>query len=321
MNKTDLLKKEDKDSTLTAIKNLVTRLNPKAKVIIPENPKFENFPVNQVLNTGLFDMEKASKSAGWLAELSKPAHVPETEEYGISSFVFRENQRPFHPERLYEITKGFGQLDVILGRKPDTRTENTSTSLFAGVVRSKGQLWLANADACPVDIHSAGRQLELVPVLDRPWCKKLMELHPNGDTSLPNSVEQDCDIWEDFGIKGGIERFKREGNWTENFGDRNSELVCIGMQMDKVKLVEALRSALLTDEEMSDRECWKSFEDPIFDGARLWTIKDLIEWNDDDDDDDDDDDEEEDESCSEVTDEENNENDYVGDIKKAKKKI
>ena len=63
------------------IKNLVARLNPKAKVIIPENPRFEGFPVDKVLNTNLFDMDEAETSAGWLAELEKPEHNPETEEY------------------------------------------------------------------------------------------------------------------------------------------------------------------------------------------------------------------------------------------------
>ena len=54
-----------------------------------------------------------------------------------------------------------------------------------------------------------------------------MELHPNGDPDSKNPNEQDCEIWEDFGVKEAVERFIAENNWTDKFGDRNSELVCI----------------------------------------------------------------------------------------------
>lgn len=46
--------------------------------------------VKDILDTGKFDLEKASRSAGWLQSLLKDGPiVPETEEYGISSFVYR----------------------------------------------------------------------------------------------------------------------------------------------------------------------------------------------------------------------------------------
>lgn len=187
LNKIDLLPEKNKHHQITEIKRLISRLNPKAKVIIPELPKFKNFDIEKVMNTNLFDMEEAQNSAGWLAELEKPVHNPETEEYGISSFVFSERSRPFHPKRLNDILDGFGNLNV-------AKTEikiNSNENLFVGVVRAKGFLWIANVDACPVDIHSAGRHLELVPNINRPWCKKLVEIHPNGDDSDKNCVEQD----------------------------------------------------------------------------------------------------------------------------------
>jgi G3E family GTPase len=52
------------------------------------------------VNTGLFDFQKASTAAGWIKEL-EGVHTPETEAYGISSFIFRD-KRPFHPARFWK---------------------------------------------------------------------------------------------------------------------------------------------------------------------------------------------------------------------------
>ena len=93
---------------------------------------------------------------------------------------------------------------------------------------------------------------------------------------MEDNVEEDCNIWRDFGIKEAIKHFKEKGQWTENFGDRNSEFVCIGIKLDKDKLMEALKAALLTDEEFfKGRESWQELDDPMFDGVKLWDLKDL----------------------------------------------
>ena len=277
LNKIDLLAEKCKEDTIKEIKNLVTKLNPKATILVPKYPKFENFSIEQVLNTGLFDMKEAMSSAGWLAEIEKPMHNPETEEYGISSFVFRENERPFHPTRLYDILDGFGQLDVVTNNI--SSQSSSQNQMFAGVVRTKGYFWVAHVDACPIDIHTAGRQLELSPNINRPWCHKLVEIHPNGDETLDDNVEEDCDIWRDFGIREAIENFKKKGKWNENFGDRNSEFVCIGIKLEKDRLIAALKAALLTDDELlNGKESWKELDDPMFDGEKLWDLKDLIAY-------------------------------------------
>lgn len=114
LNKTDLV---DED-TIGLLKAAIQKLNPGAKIILSTFGKVDS---SLILNTGLFNFEEASNSAGWIRELELEEHTPETEEYGISSFVFR-SQKPFHPERFWKyINEDF----------PDS------------VIRSKGMYWLA----------------------------------------------------------------------------------------------------------------------------------------------------------------------------------
>ncbi len=91
LNKIDCISEEDADE----LEALLRKLNPEAKII---RTTYGKVALHDILNTRLFDFEKASQSAGWIKELNEE-HTPETEEYGISSFVYRR-RRPFHPERL-----------------------------------------------------------------------------------------------------------------------------------------------------------------------------------------------------------------------------
>ncbi|MBK4998936.1 GTP-binding protein [Pseudomonas sp. S31] len=125
LNKIDLVS-EDEHRQLIAILN---SLNPRAKIEISE---FGKVPLDRVLNTGLFDFDEASRAPGWLQEM-RGTHTPETEEYGISSFVYRA-RRPFHPERFHELVE----------------------SEWPGVVRSKGYFWLASEPAMAGNWSQAG---------------------------------------------------------------------------------------------------------------------------------------------------------------------
>lgn len=113
LNKIDLIDKDQKEKLVAIIRSL----NPVAKII---NAQYGAVSLEQVLNTGLFDFERAAQAPGWLKEL-RGEHLPETDEYGISSFTFRA-RRPFHPARFWQIM------------------ENELT----GVIRSKGYYWLAS---------------------------------------------------------------------------------------------------------------------------------------------------------------------------------
>ena len=113
MQKTDLVSKEQ----LVLLENSIKKLNPKAKIIQAVNAKIEP---SEILNAKLFNYEEAEMSAGWIQEL-EGIHTPETEEYGINSFVFRDH-RPFHPERLWNFIQDFPQ----------------------SIIRSKGLFWIAS---------------------------------------------------------------------------------------------------------------------------------------------------------------------------------
>lgn len=114
VTKTDLVGKEDADALIATLR----RLNPKAQVVTAEQGKL---PTNAILGTERFSMEEAERAPGWLAEM-RGEHVPETQEYGIGSFVYRA-RRPFHPQRLYDF--------LVAGWR------------YGNLVRSKGYFWLA----------------------------------------------------------------------------------------------------------------------------------------------------------------------------------
>jgi len=280
LNKVDLLKAHDGaavEDQINDIKTMLSKLNPKATVIVPDQPRFRNFDVDTIVNTNMFDMDEAENSAGWKAELEKPMHTPETEEYGISSFVFRSNTRPFHPERLAKLFENFGHgvVDEINGKI-------TSDDLFSRVVRCKGELWLSNVDACAVEIHGVGRQID-VGLAQNPWLSKVLETHPNGDPDEPGCDEEDSEIWEELDLTSEvIHNARKMATWSKEFGDRSSEIVFIGIKLEKSKLIEKLNGALLTDKEFEvdkdeRRNVWAGgVNDPFFDGRSLWDLKDVL---------------------------------------------
>ncbi|KAL7545921.1 hypothetical protein ACHAWF_015075 [Thalassiosira exigua] len=251
LNKIDLLKRDDKGTSVEdqvkAIRALLHKLNPKATIMVPNRPKFDGFDVTKIINTGLFNMEEAEVSAGWIAELEKPFHTPETEEYGIGSFVFRNNERPFHPERLASIMHDFGtSLVKELNGKSDS--DGSNVSIFSSVVRCKGEIWLSSADCCSIEIHSAGRQLVMAPAGNgKPWMGKVVEVHPNGDPDADVSTEEDCEAWDAVDLTIDVlTELKSRNQWTSRFGDRRSEIVFIGIKLNKERMVKELEGAVET---------------------------------------------------------------------------
>jgi G3E family GTPase len=114
LNKTDLVTPEQ----LKLLEGTLLKLNPDARIV---KTSFSKINAKDILNTKLFNYEKAEQSAGWIKELNN-IHTPETEAYGISSFVFRDH-RPFHPDRFW---------NYVQHQWP------------SNVIRSKGVFWLAS---------------------------------------------------------------------------------------------------------------------------------------------------------------------------------
>ena len=99
LNKCDLVERDHLD----LLKSVINKLNPSSKII---ESTFSKIDINEIINTKLFNFSEAEQSAGWIAELNKDEHTPETEEYGISSFVFR-SKKPFHPKRFCYVQQIF----------------------------------------------------------------------------------------------------------------------------------------------------------------------------------------------------------------------
>lgn len=133
LNKCDLVE----DQELNKLEAVMRRFQPSAKIIRTVNGVVDP---KEILNTGLFDFEKTSMSSGWISELNKEEHTPETEEYGITSFVYRR-RAPFHPQKL----------SLFFSTWPEE------------VVRAKGLVWVAAEGDLAASLSQAGPSIQFGP--------------------------------------------------------------------------------------------------------------------------------------------------------------
>ncbi|WP_437393352.1 GTP-binding protein [Olivibacter jilunii] len=131
LNKTDLVS----ENTIGTLEAAIKQLNPDARII---RSAFGRVDPATIINTGLFNYEEASNAAGWKKEL-EDEHIPETEEYGISSFVFR-SPKPFHPMRWY---------NYLNQDYPNS------------IIRAKGLFWLASRPDKAINFSQAGGSLRI----------------------------------------------------------------------------------------------------------------------------------------------------------------
>jgi len=137
LNKTDLVTAEE----LACLEGILKKLNPGARVI---KSQFGVVSPKLLLNTNSFDLESSSMLPGWAVEMTGNGinHKPESDEYGISSFIYSK-ERPFHPERLHQMLKDGAPL--------------------IGVLRSKGLVWSASNQSNALLWSQAGVTMDLKP--------------------------------------------------------------------------------------------------------------------------------------------------------------
>lgn len=137
---------------LDQARRIVRALNPGARLIETD---FGHVAPEAIFNTGLFDFDKAHLHPMWAKELYGFAnHVPETEEYGISSFVYHA-RAPFHPARIRAVLGG----------------------ALPGVIRAKGHFWIATRPDWAVEFSLAGASATITP-LGRWWASLPAERLP-----------------------------------------------------------------------------------------------------------------------------------------------
>ncbi len=169
LNKTDLVS----DETVGVLEAAIHKLNPGAKIVRTHFGKVEP---KEIIGTGLFDFETASSSAGWIKELENE-HTPETEEYGISSFVFR-SQKPFHPQRWYKFL---------------------NEDYPNNIIRAKGLFWMASRPDIAISFSQAGGSLRLDNAGSW-WCTMPEEMryrYPEYAEIRPSLLARWHPEWED----------------------------------------------------------------------------------------------------------------------------
>ncbi|EKE73513.1 GTP-binding protein [Celeribacter baekdonensis] len=122
-----------------AARKIIRSLNADARVI---ETSHSVVPTEAILDTGLFDFDKAHEHPMWAKELYGFAdHVPETEEYGVTSHVYRA-RRPFEPEKIMAVLNGE----------------------MSGVIRAKGHFWIATQPDWVAEFSLAGALSSVKPL-------------------------------------------------------------------------------------------------------------------------------------------------------------
>jgi len=187
ISKPDLVDAEKLERVVATVR----QLNPEAQLVVAEKG---DLPLDAVLDTGLFDEEEGEVNPGWVQALNDEP-TPETEEYGITSFVYR-HRWPFHPKRLAKALEGD----------------------WSGVLRSKGFFWLATRPDVQAMWSQAGLSATLEPLAM--WFAAVPE--------------------EDWDLETQEERDELTSRWDPVVGDRQTELVFIGVEMDEADIRERL---------------------------------------------------------------------------------
>lgn len=210
INKTDLVAEHD----LQRLELILRQLQPQAHIIKTTQGQVN---LDEVLDTKLFDFDIARNSAGWIKELTEgghKAHTPETEEYGIGSFVYRR-RLPFHAQRL----------------------EQWLMQLPQNIVRAKGIVWLAQYNQVACLLSQAGSSQQIEPVTY--WVASMSE------TQQRQILAKRPDVLNE---------------WDPEYGDRQTQFVIIGTDLDQERITAELDQCLINSSEIN--QDWSLLPDP-----------------------------------------------------------
>lgn len=150
-----------------AARKIVTSLNPDAHIIEAD---YGSVPPKKIFDTGLFDFEAAHRHPLWVKELyGFDDHKPETEEYGVTSFVYRA-KTPFHPQKIHDVL----------------------TDDLPGVIRAKGHFWVATRPDWVAEFSLAGAISSIKP-LGTWWAAVPKDRWPDDPHALSH-IEK---LWDD----------------------------------------------------------------------------------------------------------------------------
>ncbi|MCU0911233.1 MAG: GTP-binding protein [Rhodobacteraceae bacterium] len=156
---------------VAAARQIIRALNPDARLVEADHARVAS---GAIFDTGLFDFDRAQEHPLWAKELYGFAHhVPETEEYGISSFVYRA-RRPFHPSRIHAVLNGD----------------------LPGIIRAKGHFWIATRPAWVAEFSLAGAVSSVSP-LGTWWAAVPRDRWPGGGEGRAMVEENWQEPWGD----------------------------------------------------------------------------------------------------------------------------
>ena len=269
INKTDLVAREK----VERIRAFVKTVNPEAEVILT---KFSVVDIDKITNTNRFSFERAANAPGWLKSM-RGEIAPETEEYGVKSFVYRA-RRPFHPERLHQLLESEfviqeagsdegddeDELDVEQeegeqdGDNDEDEEEEADEEMDLELQAARAavhahaeklrELRKSNASVFKDCLRSKGfTWLAGRESVSGEWSQAglVIELHCDGPwlASVPRS---------DWPTGVGLEMVLAD--FQEPHGDRRQELVFIGIDMDQTRITKALDACLVTDSEWAQKD-------------------------------------------------------------------
>lgn len=216
ISKTDLVDEAELQRLMATLKVL----NTEARILPIQNGEV---PIDEVIGTGRFSFERAQQAPGWLKEM-RGEHVPETEEYGISSFTYTA-RRPFDPGKFYHFLH-----DVL--QQPQQKGK---------LIRSKGYFWLATR-----------------PEFAGHWSQAGGIAHYGFAGMFWKAIPQEQ--WpEDEEYRQSI-----LAQWREPFGDMRQELVFIGQNLDQITMTQALNECLVDDDMLlAGKTAWVQLNDPF----------------------------------------------------------